>query len=338
MYHKAFCLSVFTVLACLLVGSRAQPILSGYAQAIDFAAHLETSVAAPFPYYFTVYFTVNDTTLYGAAVTNHTGWVAWGISATGKMVVSSSNPSDAIASYYDASSQTMFIKDLSLSAKSASNAVDCATFSGVCADENVNGCTNNVQLGTHYVNGTYKVWTFTRPTAATDSCDRAVITAPTTTLLIAAAGNMNGGTTLPYSMQQHTWRTTTAIQSAFSTGPIPGSMTSTTSTSSTASTATTSTSSSSTGTVSTSGSTSGTTGTTGTSTTGGGTNGPVQCSKDISQQCLDTCAPRYVDYCRCNITSNTLVYICKDTFVINSAGSVAPTLLALILGFLALFQ
>jgi len=332
-------------MASLFTGCQAQPKLSGYAQNINMGTKLTQAGGQTFPYYLHFYFTANDTTLYVGAVTNFTGWVAVALSAQGSMITGGF--SDAIVSYYDSSSSTMEIKDLSLSAKGVGTPTTCYNYTGVCADEDKKGCTNNVQLIGHTTNGTYNIWEFTRPLAASDACDRAVPTGSSSGYVISSAGffDGSGSYSLPYNMQTHTYRTSSGFQNSFQFGAIPisGSTTSSTSTSGTSMT-TGSTSSSTVSTGTSSSVSTGTTGTTGgattgtVSTTGGSTTGPIQCTKDISQQCLDVCSPKFVDYCRCNITTNTLVYICKDTASMAVSFATPAFWMAIILGLVALLQ
>ena len=70
----------------------------------------------------------------------------------------------------------MGIKDLSLSSKAVGNQGACYSNNGVCADEDKQNCQNNVELVNFHINGSYRVWEFTRPIAASDVCDRAIPT------------------------------------------------------------------------------------------------------------------------------------------------------------------
>ena len=63
-------------------------------------ARLTDSGGAAFPFYLHFYFTVNDTTLYGAAVTNYTGWIGVGMSYSGAMITGGFSDAIVVSSYF----------------------------------------------------------------------------------------------------------------------------------------------------------------------------------------------------------------------------------------------
>jgi len=161
--------------------------------------------------------------------TDSPGYCAFGVSTTGQMVdfipPSTNIASDAAVGYINSTGQAV-VEDFILGGRLTSN--NCPSGIAVCADtQSTVGttCKNNVVVVDGGRSGNYIWFEFTRPLAASDSCDVAIPFNGTAIGVLFAYGGFLNASTFPFNVDQHDGHspvnTFMNFTAAISTGSIP---------------------------------------------------------------------------------------------------------------------
>jgi len=194
-------LAIATLLLSLLAFACGQPILTGYAHSVNLTNGLSDGSNRVASYY-VLYYTVAGSSIHLGIVADTgypTGWAAFGISTdTGAMV-----GSDAVIGWNDAQGVAL-AEDFTLKNTFPPN-TPCV---GVCPDSSQSGCSNQVTAVSGRRDGNYLVVEYTRPLAASDTCDNAIVLDQPTNV-VYSVGAVAGSATWPYNPRQHILRTDT---------------------------------------------------------------------------------------------------------------------------------
>jgi len=280
------------ILCVLLVGfasyAIAQPILAGFDNMLNFTDMLSPDGFTEQPTYFVVYYTATkESTSFGIVCdSGPTGWCALGFSPEGLMT-----GSDAAVGYRDDTNSKDYVIDFILKGRNPPTTT-CTGDLTICTDEvAAGGCADDFTQITTSRDTKYLIFKFTRPTKATDACDRE-IPLNTDTNVVFSIGSVNAQSTkaFPLNMLKH------RIRTLDSNGPavvqfkesIPSSTTGQVSTTAKPSTTAKATTAAATTAHATSAA-----GTTAASTTA------VQPCPNLQKQCQDICGSQEVKSCTC---------------------------------------
>jgi len=192
------------------------PILTGFANQIDLSGLLTDGFVSVVKY-FTFYYTIlgPNINIGMVCLTVTDGWCGFGWSPSGQMQTTP-QPSDAVVCTTNPQNGQVQISDFDLIGRSAPDPVQCntSTTNYVCPDFSRPGCTDNTfAVGGSRV-GNYLTCTFSRPIAASDTCDVA-ITPGTPQYIIFSIGPTTGSGVFPYNIQFHTSHTNVTQQYNF---------------------------------------------------------------------------------------------------------------------------
>jgi len=178
------------------------PVLSGYAYSTNLVNNF-TNGLTPVSLYLDLYYTINPTGTISIGLVGNTGvdgWLGFGWSVSGNMTTNG-QVSDAVLAYVDGVGN-VDITDFDITGRNPPSITNCATTGAVCPDVGQAGCADQVTNKMASRNGVYLTVQFTRPLAASDVCDIAIVPNGKQDIIFAI-GPVTSGGVWPYSAQFH---------------------------------------------------------------------------------------------------------------------------------------
>jgi len=207
-YRKPRMLILFLLSFSLYSCSNGQPQLTGYENMVNLTNEMSPDGVTSVPTYYVYYYTVNETVLQvGTVCDSPGGWCAFGFSPDGTM------PGSDVGVGYVDTGNNGFTLDFTIGNRFPPVS-PCDVTSRVCPDTSGTGCANNLAMKSASRQGNYLIFEYSRPTKASDTCDREVMI-NTPIPVIFSLGNVVTGASFPFNMIKHAVRTNTINGSYF---------------------------------------------------------------------------------------------------------------------------